>query len=84
LIRAAPALYERGYHKSYNQAFSNFPKNVVGFNNDLSAAQPDKVVLVRPPQGVLTDLNSNGNAEMITGPYNKLFPDAAFPPNIRA
>lgn len=33
---------EPGYHKSYNQAFSNFPKNV-GFNNDLSAAQPDMV-----------------------------------------
>ncbi|PQE18245.1 heterokaryon incompatibility protein [Rutstroemia sp. NJR-2017a BBW] len=31
---------EPGYHKSYNQAFSNFPKNV-GFKNDLSAAQPD-------------------------------------------
>jgi len=31
-----------GYHKSYNQAFNNFPKNV-GFNNDLSAAQPDMV-----------------------------------------
>jgi hypothetical protein len=33
---------EPGYHKSYNQAFNNFPKNV-GFNNDLSAAQPDMV-----------------------------------------
>jgi len=33
---------EPGYHKSYNQSFSNFPKNV-GFNNDLSAAQPDMV-----------------------------------------
>jgi hypothetical protein len=33
---------EPGYHKSYNQAFNCFPKNV-GFNNDLSAAQPDMV-----------------------------------------
>lgn len=33
---------EPGYQRSYNQAFSNFPKNV-GFNNDLSAAQPDMV-----------------------------------------
>ncbi|KAM3084732.1 hypothetical protein ACMFMG_003190 [Clarireedia jacksonii] len=33
---------EPGYHKSYNQAFSSFPKNV-GFNNDLSTAQPDMV-----------------------------------------
>ncbi|KAK0101219.1 hypothetical protein ONS95_012798 [Cadophora gregata] len=33
---------ESGYHKSYNQAFNNFPKNI-GFNDDLSAAQPDMV-----------------------------------------
>jgi hypothetical protein len=31
-----------GYQRSYNQAFTNFPKNV-GFNNELSAAQPDMV-----------------------------------------
>ncbi len=33
---------DSGYQRSYNQAFTNFPKNV-GFNNDLSAAQPDMV-----------------------------------------
>lgn len=33
---------ELGYSKSYNQAFSALPKNV-GFNNELSAAQPDMV-----------------------------------------
>jgi hypothetical protein len=34
--------YGRGYSRVYNQAFSDFPKNV-GFNDGLSAAQPDMV-----------------------------------------
>lgn len=40
---------EPGYHKRYNQAFSNFPKNV-GFNNGLSAAQPDMVEGLNMPE----------------------------------
>ncbi|KAH8587997.1 hypothetical protein B0O99DRAFT_525856, partial [Bisporella sp. PMI_857] len=31
---------EKGYGRVYNQAFNDFPKNV-GFNNGLSATQPD-------------------------------------------
>ncbi|KAJ8063114.1 hypothetical protein OCU04_008356 [Sclerotinia nivalis] len=46
LVETATRLLKRfddpGYQRSYNQAFTNFPKNV-GFNNDLSAAQPDMV-----------------------------------------
>jgi len=46
LVETATHLLKRyddpGYQRSYNQAFTNFPKNV-GFNNDLSAAQPDMV-----------------------------------------
>ncbi|RDL37426.1 uncharacterized protein BP5553_04859 [Venustampulla echinocandica] len=34
--------HERGYGRVYNQAFNDFPKNV-GFNNGLSATQPDMV-----------------------------------------
>jgi hypothetical protein len=34
--------YGRGYSRVYNQAFTEFPKNV-GFNNGLSATQPDMV-----------------------------------------
>jgi hypothetical protein len=33
---------EPGYHKRYNQPFSDFPKNV-GFNSGLPAAQPDMI-----------------------------------------
>jgi hypothetical protein len=46
LVETATHLLKRyddpGYQRSYNQAFTNFPKNV-GFNNGLSAAQPDMV-----------------------------------------
>ncbi|KAH6714503.1 hypothetical protein BKA61DRAFT_461383, partial [Leptodontidium sp. MPI-SDFR-AT-0119] len=34
--------HERGYGRVYNQAFNDFPKNV-GFNNGLSATQPDMI-----------------------------------------
>lgn len=40
---------EPGYQRSYNQAFSNFLKNV-GFNNDLSAAQPDMIEGLNMPE----------------------------------
>lgn len=34
--------HEREYGRVYNQAFNDFPKNV-GFNNGLSATQPDMI-----------------------------------------
>lgn len=40
---------EPGYHKRFNQSFSNFPKNV-GFNNGLSAAQPDMIEGINMPE----------------------------------
>ena len=46
LIETAAHLLKRfddpWYQKSFNQAFTNFPKNV-GFNNNLSTTQPDMI-----------------------------------------
>jgi hypothetical protein len=45
---------KEGYKKAFNQAFTGFPKDV-GFNNGLSAPQPDFVegpaVGIRPSPG---------------------------------
>jgi hypothetical protein len=41
-----PKQYPKGYKRVFNQAFTGFPKDV-GFNNNLSAPQPDFVEGVR-------------------------------------
>jgi len=43
------ATLEPGYYKSYNQSFNGFQKNI-GFNNGLSAAQPDMVEGLDEPE----------------------------------
>ncbi|KAH6713402.1 hypothetical protein BKA61DRAFT_644320 [Leptodontidium sp. MPI-SDFR-AT-0119] len=82
LVETATHLLKRyddpGYQRSYNQAFTSFPKNI-GFNNDLSAAQPDMVEGLDMPEfdPFLIREQLGGAATVYSGPQATNLPHLA-------